>query len=99
MIYRVFFAPEARAQLTHLYQHIAKKSSPETAASYTEAIISFCESLSLFPNRGVSREDIAKGIRITHYKKSTVIAFSIEDKNGFILGVFYGGQNYQSQLA
>ena len=39
------------------------------------------------------------GLRITHYRKRTVIAFAVEDDFVTILGVFYGGRDYESRLS
>lgn len=40
-----------------LYRHIAAAASPNIAARYTEAIVSYCESLRIFPHRGTRRDD------------------------------------------
>ena len=58
----------------------------------------YCESLCTFPHRGTMRDDIRPGLRITHYKKRTVIAFDVEADQVAILGVFYGGQDYEALL-
>ena len=58
MSYRVVFSPEAQDQLADLYRHIAEAASPGTAARYTEAVVSYCESLSTFPLRGTMRDDV-----------------------------------------
>jgi len=63
MKYRVVFSPAAGHQLAALYQYIAAASSPEIAARYAEAIVTYCESLSGFPLRGVRRDDIRPGLR------------------------------------
>ena len=98
MSYRVVFAPEAEEQLADLYGYIAAAASPDIAARYTEAIVRYCESLCTFPHRGTMRDDIRPGLRITHYKKRTVIAFDVEADQVAILGVFYGGQDYEALL-
>jgi len=98
MKHRVVFTPEAGEQLAALYQYIAANSSPEIAAQYTEAIVSHCESLSAFPHRGLTRDDVRPGLRITNYKKRAVIAFDVTEEQVSILGVFYGGQDYESVL-
>ena len=49
---RVVFSPEAEKQLVALYSYIAAAASPDIAAGYTEAIVSYCESLCTFPHRG-----------------------------------------------
>jgi toxin ParE1/3/4 len=98
MIYRVVFSPEAEEQLVALYRYIATTVSPAVAARYTEAIISYCESLGTFPHRGTSRDDVRPGLRITNYKRRSVIAFAVDSGLISIIGVFYGGQDYESLL-
>jgi toxin ParE1/3/4 len=75
MPYAVVFTPETEAQLVNLYGFIAQKASPEIAARFTDRIITYCESLSIFPLRGVKRDDVRPGLRITQYKKRVAIAF------------------------
>jgi toxin ParE1/3/4 len=96
----VVFSPEARTQLIELDALIAVAATPEIAARYTDANMDFCHSLRIFPERGTRRDDIRPGIRITHFRKRTIIAFSIEaaTKQVLILGVYYGGQDYESDL-
>jgi toxin ParE1/3/4 len=98
MSYRVVFSPEAQDQLTALYLYVAAAASPDIAARYTDAIVSQCESLQTFPHRGVPREDVRPGLRVTHHKKRTVIAFDVEGELVSILGIFYGGQDYKTIL-
>lgn len=98
MNYRVEFSPEAEEQLAELFHYIAKAASPDTAARYTEAIVSYCESLSAFPHRGTMRDDVRPGLRTTNYRKRTIIAFSVDAERVSIIGIFYGGQNYETIL-
>ena len=95
---RVIFSPEAEEQLVALYGYIAEAASPDTAAQYTEAIVSYCECMGNFPLRGTMRDDVRPGLRITNYKKRTVIAFAVEDGQVSVIGVFYGGQDYETIL-
>lgn len=74
MSYAVVFTPEAEEQLAAIFHYIASKASPETAARYTSAIISYCEDMQFFPHRGTRRDDVRPGLRITNYKKRVVIA-------------------------
>ena len=86
-------------QLADLYQYIAFEASPEIALGYTEAIVNYCESLCIFPLRGTARDDVSPGLRVTNYKKRAVIAFAVEKDLVYIVGVFYGGQDYESRLS
>jgi plasmid stabilization system protein ParE len=98
MKFRVVFSPEALEQLAELYRYIAEAASPDVAAQYTEAIVSYCESLDTFPLRGSQRDDVRLGLRITNYKKRAVIAFDVDTEVVSIIGVFYGGQDYETVL-
>ena len=98
MKYRVVFSPEAEEQLAELYRYIASVASPVVAERYVNAIISCCETLETFPLRGVPRDDIRPGILLTNYKGRTIIAFAVDSELVSIIGVFYGGQDYQTAL-
>jgi toxin ParE1/3/4 len=98
MAYIVVFTPEAEAQLTELYGYIAVAASPDVAARYTDAIVTYCESLRTFPHRGISRDDIRPGLRITGYRKRVVVAFDVDADRVNIIGVYYGGQDYEAAL-
>jgi toxin ParE1/3/4 len=99
MNYNVVFSPEADEQLLSLYHWIAKKASPETAFRYTQAIISYCEGFCTLPT-GFKRDDLRPGLMTRNYEKRVVIAFYIDDgqKTVFIIGIFYGGQDYEVLL-
>lgn len=98
MTFRVVFSPEAEDQLADLYHYIAGSASPEIGERYVNAIISYCETLDTFPLRGAQRDDIRPGLRITNYKGRTVVAFAVDAKQVSIIGVFYGGQDYETAL-
>ncbi|QYF93148.1 type II toxin-antitoxin system RelE/ParE family toxin [Massilia sp. PAMC28688] len=98
MSYHVVFAPEAEEHLVSLYQYVAAASSPDIASRYAEAIVSYCESLCTFPNRGTARDNIRMGLRITNYKKRVVIAYAVDGETISIIGIFYGGGDYESIL-
>jgi toxin ParE1/3/4 len=50
------------------------------------------------PHRGTRRDDIRPGLRITHYQGRAIIAFAVEAEQVSIIGVFYGGQDYEGAL-
>ena len=88
-------------QLEELYFYIAERRSPAVAERYTSAVVETCEGLALFPLRGVPREDIRPGLRITHHKGRTLIAYAvyIDARTVSIVGVFYGGQDLDAALS
>ncbi|MFL9934486.1 type II toxin-antitoxin system RelE/ParE family toxin [Paraburkholderia sp. RL18-103-BIB-C] len=93
MNYRVQFAPEARDQLEDIERFISEAGSPVTAAHYVDATVSFCLRLQTFPERGVPRDDLLPGLRVTHYRQRAVIAYLVEVVS--LVGVFYGGQAWE----
>jgi plasmid stabilization system protein ParE len=52
--------------------------------------------LQTLPHRGIQRDDIRAGLRITNYRKRTGIAFDVDADQVSIVGVFYGGQHYET---
>ena len=101
MSYRVVFAPEAIDHLETLFLYIAEHASLTIAQRYTDAIVATCEGLALFPLRGVAREDIRPGLRLTHHKGRAVIAYAVDEgvQTVSIIGVFYGGQDHEAALS
>lgn len=100
-LYKVVYAPEADRQLSDLFTYIADASGNDfNAWQFVEAITRFCDGFERFPHRGILRDDIRPGLRITNYEGRTVIAFIVDDvaERVDILGVFYGGQDYTSHL-
>jgi toxin ParE1/3/4 len=96
MQYTVIFTPEAQEQLASLYRYLAAVASPQTAERYTSAVVTACEDLRTFPHQGTSRHDLRPGLRMTHYKGRAMIAFAVDADQVSIIGVFYGGQDYQA---
>jgi len=99
--YTVAFTPEAEEQLAELYGYIAERTSSATALRFTSAIVDYCDTLQDFPHRGTQRDDVRPGLRISHYKRNTAIAFAVDDASAevTIIGIFYGGRNYLALLA
>lgn len=84
-MHSVVFTPEANAQLVKLFAYIAESSSSEIAANYTQEIVRLCESLSTFPLRGTSRDDLRSGMRTLGFKRRVTI-----------VGIFYGGRSFET---
>ncbi|MDR1150939.1 MAG: type II toxin-antitoxin system RelE/ParE family toxin [Bifidobacteriaceae bacterium] len=99
MTYRVAFAPEAGEQLASLNAYIASAANRTVADRFTDAIIDYCEGLAVFPERGRARDDIRPGLRVIGYRKRAVIAFAVMGQTVMVLGVYYGGRDYESALS
>ncbi|HEY8063523.1 MAG TPA: type II toxin-antitoxin system RelE/ParE family toxin [Methylosinus sp.] len=96
--HRVIFAPEAEAQLVAIYRWIAERSSPTVAERFTGAIVDYCEKLQSFPERGTCRDDLRPGLRTIGFRRRVTLAFAVEAGVVTILGVFYGGQDFDASL-
>ncbi len=99
MIYKIIYTPKAKSQLVTIYDYICDIAAPHVALKYTGKVIDYCEDLNIFPMRGSMRDDLSPGLRITNYKKTCVIAFRVREDTVTIIGIFYGGQDYEFQLA
>ncbi|WP_397420287.1 type II toxin-antitoxin system RelE/ParE family toxin [Phenylobacterium sp.] len=95
--YRIVVSPEADAQLIALYRYIAVEASPRTAERFVGKILDQCEKLSRFPERGAPRNDIRPGLRTLAFR-GVVIAFAVGEGLVTIVGVFNGGQDFESML-
>jgi toxin ParE1/3/4 len=95
---RVVFAPEARDQLTELETKISASGAPQAAAKYVDAIVTFCEQFESFPFRGVPRDDLLPGLRVSHYRGRTMIAYRVTGETVAVLGVYYAGQDYPASF-
>jgi toxin ParE1/3/4 len=98
MPYSVVFTPEAEEQLVALYHYIEAAASAVIAERYTSAVVEYCEGLGTFPHRAVSRDDIRPGLRVTNYMGRVVIAYTVDAESVSIIGLFYGGRDYEVLL-
>ncbi|GLK73469.1 type II toxin-antitoxin system RelE/ParE family toxin [Ancylobacter dichloromethanicus] len=98
MTHTVRFTPEALNQLDELEAHIAGVGSPTVAARYVDSIVDYCENLWTFPHRGTRRDDLRPGLRTLGYRRRVTILFEVSDDTVNIIGVFYGGQDYEAAL-
>lgn len=71
------------------------------AERYTSAVVETCERLALFPLRGAPRDDIRAGLRVTHHRGRTLIAYAVDQAARLVsvIGVFYGGQDLDAALS
>lgn len=99
MTHRVDYSPVAITQLERLYDYIASEGSPLTAYSFVNSIFDGCDGLDLFPKRGMARDDIRPGLRIMGFRRRVTIAFKVNADSVYILGVFYGGQDWEADLS
>jgi toxin ParE1/3/4 len=54
--------------------------------------------LRAFPNRGAPRDDILIGLRTIGFRRRVTIAYVVEPTAVLVVGVFYGGQDFEAIL-
>ena len=89
----IVFAPEARNDLEKLYLFIAERSDPERAMAYVDRIETYCRGFANFPERGVLREDLFPGLRVSGFERRVTIAFRIDTETVTFLRILYGGRD------
>ncbi|WP_318867562.1 type II toxin-antitoxin system RelE/ParE family toxin [Sinorhizobium meliloti] len=98
MTHTVHFTPEARDQLATLEVDISGAASPAVAARYVDSIVDYCGKLQTFPHRGTRRDDLRPGLRTLRFRRRVTILFEVADGTVNIIGVYYGGQDYEAPL-
>lgn len=68
------------------------------AARYVDSIVDYCENLQTFPHRGMRRDDLRPGLRTLGFRRRVTILFEATTDSVNILGVYYGGQDYEAAL-
>lgn len=98
MPYRIVFTPEARDQLDQLYAYISAAADVEIASRFVNGLIDHVATLEHFPNRGTARDDISSGLRTLSWRRRVTIAFVVEQVDVVVVGVFYGGRDFETLL-
>ena len=96
MPYRVVFSPRANAQLEALFSYLEGEAGAVTASGYTGAIVSYCRGFDIFPHRGTRRDELRPGLRTIGFRRRVTIAFDIDANMVTIIGIFYGGQDFEA---
>jgi len=95
---KVFFRPQAEADLLSLYRYIAEASGLAIAGSYIDRIEVACMSLATFPNRGIKRDDLAPGLRTIAFERRVTIAYRVLKTQVEIVTIAYAGRDFESGL-
>ncbi|QTH22472.1 type II toxin-antitoxin system RelE/ParE family toxin [Rhizorhabdus wittichii] len=98
MGHSIIVTPEARGHLDDIYDYIAAAASPEIARRFTDGILHHIGKLTDFPNRGTMRDDLRPGLRTIAWRRRVTIAFAVDDKAVVVVGVFYGGRDFETLL-
>ncbi len=77
MTYEVIITPEAEEQIINLHRYITEKAGNVIADNFANALLDYLDGFSTFPHRGNKRDDIRQGMRVTHFRHRTIIAFAV----------------------
>ena len=95
---QVVFSSRAEDQLEDLLRFITEDSGRARAEAFVGEIVSFCKNLGTFPERGTRRDDLGPSARTIGFRRRATIASAIRGDHLIILGVFYGGQDFETIL-
>ena len=100
-VYEVQFDEQAFSQLDDIAVFIAARDNPLSASRYIDRIITFCQGLRIFPRRATERTDLAPGLFVIGFKRRVSITFTIDEEKllVWITGIYYGGQDWESNYA
>jgi toxin ParE1/3/4 len=98
MPYEVAFSAEAELQLQELESYLAERFYPTNAERYIHRLLDACRALATAPFQGTTRDDLASGIRTTGFERRVTIYFKVVEMRVVILGIFYGGRNFEASI-
>jgi toxin ParE1/3/4 len=96
--HKVYFRPQAEADLIALYGYVASRAGAVTAGRYLDRIEAACLELAHFPERGTRRDDILPGLRTVGFERCATIAFRVLKGRVEIVTIAYGGRDFESVL-
>ena len=98
MAFRIVVTPEARHQLDSIYDYIAGAASAEIALRFTDGILDHLTTLTDYPRIGTPRDDLRPGLRTLAHRRRVTIAFMVEDVAVVVIGIYYGGHDFEALL-
>ncbi len=93
----IVVAAEPRAQLDDLGRHRGGGIADDRVSVH-ERDRRPLETLRHFPSVGASREDILPGLRTIGFRRRVTIAFMVVPDAVLVVGIFYGGQDFETML-
>jgi len=97
MPYSVAFSEVAELHLQEIEAYLAERFYPANAERFVQRLTSACLALGTAPYRGTKRDDLALGIRTTGFERRATIYFKIVEDWVFILGIYYGGRQFEME--
>jgi toxin ParE1/3/4 len=94
----IIFAPEAHTDLIEIYDYIAERADIVRALGYVERITEHCLGLANFPERGIRRDDLRPGLRVTGFERRVSIAFHVTETTVVVDRILCGGRDLEAHI-
>lgn len=100
-LYEVVFDRAARQDLKDIFDYIAARAGSAIAQSFATKLYQHCVKLEHMPQGGTRRDELRRGLRTIGYRRRATILFEVDHERSqvIILGVYYGGRNYQDDFS
>ncbi len=98
MDYRIRLHEMAEIELDPIYDAINAEAGPVIAGNYVGGIYDLISGLLPFPERGTVRPGSVPRLRVIGYRRSASIAFTVEEDQVTILGVFRRGRDITAKM-
>lgn len=97
-VYEVTVDRTVYVKLAHQRGYIVQQAGESVADRYIARLVDYFRGLATFPERGHSRPDILPGLHIIGFGRSANIAIVVESAAVSVVGVYFGGEDYESAL-
>lgn len=92
------FSEKAELHLVDIQQYIAEQTSLEGASKYVGRILDNLDVVTVFPTIGSQRDDVRPGLRTFGFERRVIVAYFFDEHRVYVLGVYYGGREWESDL-
>jgi plasmid stabilization system protein ParE len=92
-IFPVIFSDTARADFLEMAEYITAQGFPETAATYGNRLLDFCQNLGVMPEKHpfCSQASYKRyHYRCTVFEKTYVVAYRVDDKKVVVKRIVHG---------
>ncbi len=97
-VYTVTGTPAVYAKLARQWDYLAQHAGTTVANRYIDRLVTYFRSLATFPERGHPRRDLLPGLHVIGFERSANLAIVVEPDDVYVVGVYFGGEDYESAL-
>ena len=96
MTLKLIYSPEALADLEGILDYIAERGGCRRALAYVGRIEAACEAFTVFPRRGVPRDDVYPGLRTASMERRVLLTMLVDTEAVTIIRILYGGRDLRA---